>query len=71
MAGMKFKVQQKGQTFLVFNETTGEVRGRFKTEGEAKLFRDRAQQKHDEGVQQVSGRLTPPKADDEDIPDEG
>lgn len=66
MAGMKFKIQQKGQTFLVFNDTTGEVRGRFKTEGEAKLFRDRAQEKHDDGVQQVSARLIEQPKEDGD-----
>lgn len=69
MAGMKFNVQQKGQLFMVFNDTTGQVRGRFKSEGEAKVYAERLQQKHNEGVAQVSARLTPPSI--EDAPEEG
>jgi hypothetical protein len=47
---MKFKVEKKGQSFLVVNETTGYVKGRFKEEGEAKVLRDRLQDAHNEEV---------------------
>lgn len=47
---MKFKVEQKGQHFLVLNESTGDVKGRFKEEGEAKVLRNRLQEEHDTEV---------------------
>lgn len=62
---MKFKVEPKGQMFLVVNESTGDVRGRFKSEGEAKVHRDRLQGKHNDGIEQVSARVTPPTVDEE------
>lgn len=69
---MKFGVEQKGQMFLVVNESTGEVRGRFKTEGEAKVYRDRIQRQHNDGVEQASGRLTPPSMKEaEDLAEDG
>lgn len=58
---MKFKVEQKGQMFLVVNETTGNVKGRFKEEGEAKVHCERLQQNHNDGLEQVSARVTPKK----------
>lgn len=57
---MKFKVEPKGQMFLVLNETTGEVKGRFKEKGEAEVHRERLQSQHNEGIEQVSARLVPP-----------
>lgn len=53
---MKFAVEKKGQMFLVVNESTGDVRGRFKNEGEANVHRDRLQQQHNSGIEQVSGK---------------
>lgn len=57
---MKFETQKKGEQFLVVNKSTGDVRGRAKTEGEANLLRDRLQKEHNDGVEQASARLTPP-----------
>lgn len=62
---MKFKVEQKGQFYLVVNETTGNVKGRFKTEGEAKVQRERLQDEHNAGIEAVSARITPPPPEDE------
>lgn len=61
---MSFKVEKKGERFMVVNESTGYVKGRFKTEGEAKIYRDRIQKDHDTALDQVSSRLTPPSADE-------
>ena len=58
---MKFKVEQKGQIFMVVNESTGNVKGRFKEKGEAEVHRDRLQSQHNDGIEQVSARLTPKK----------
>lgn len=57
---MKFGVEKKGQMFLVVNSTTGDVRGRFKSEGEAQVHRDRLQETHNAGIEQASSRITPP-----------
>ncbi len=62
---MKFGVEQKGQMFLVVNESTGDVRGRFKSEGEAKVYRERLQRDHNAGIEAVSARVTPKVEDDE------
>lgn len=59
---MKFITQQKGQMFLVVNESTGYVKGRFKVKGEADVLRDKLQAEHNAGIEQVSARLTPPKS---------
>lgn len=56
---MKFAVQQKGQMYLVVNESTGYVKGRFKEKGEAEVHRDRLQQQHNDGIEQVSAKLNP------------
>ena len=56
---MSFKVEQKGTQFLVLNGSTGDVRGRFKTEGEAKVHQERLQKEHNDGIEQVSARTTP------------
>ena len=61
---MKFKVEQKGQMFLVLNETTGDVKGRFKDKGEAEVHRERLQGQHNEGIEQVSARLITPPAEE-------
>ena len=61
---MKFGVQQKGQMFLVVNESTGYVKGRFKEKGEADVARARFQKEHNEGIEQVSGRITPKPTED-------
>lgn len=63
---MKFKVEQKGERFLVVNETTGVVRGRFKEKGEAQVHRDRLQDEHNTGIEQVSARLTPPSRESDE-----
>ncbi len=57
---MKFKVEQKGTQFLVLNETTGYVRGRFKEKGEAQVHCQNLQRQHNEGIEHASARLTPP-----------
>lgn len=53
---MKFKTEQKGQTFIVFNETTGDVKGHFKTKGEADVYRETLQKRHEEGVSRIQPR---------------
>jgi len=53
---MKFKVEQKGERFLVVNETTGYVKGRFKDKGEAQVHCDKLQQAHQDGLDQISSR---------------
>lgn len=57
---MNFKVEKKGERFLVFNESTGYVRGRFKTEGEAKLYQQKLQDEHNSAIEAASSRLSPP-----------
>lgn len=59
---MKFKVEKKGERFLVVNDTTGEVKGNFREEGEAKAHAQSVQQEHDKGVEMVSARITPPRS---------
>lgn len=63
---MKFTVEQKGQTFLVVNESIGDVRGRFKTKGEAEVYRDRLQKNHNQGIEMASARITPPVQTEEE-----
>lgn len=63
---MKFAVEQKGQTFLVVNETVGDVRGRFKTKGEAEVYRDKLQKNHNQGIEMASARITPPVQTEEE-----
>lgn len=46
--------------FLVVNESTGDVKGRFKTKGEADVHRDRVQREHNDGIEHASARITPP-----------
>lgn len=58
---MKFGVEQKGQNFLAVNQTTGDVRGRFKDEKEAKKFAAKLQDDHNEGIRSVSGKVGPAK----------
>jgi hypothetical protein len=60
---MKFVVEQKGQMFLVVNETTGYVKGRFKEKGEAEKLSQRLQKEHNEGIEAVSHRITPKQQD--------
>lgn len=67
---MKFRVEQKGAQFLVVNDTTGYVKGRHRTKGEAEVQAQHLQQTHDQAVEHASARLTPPKMD-EQIPEEG
>jgi len=67
---MNFKVEKKGERFLVFNESTGYVRGRFKTEGEAKIYRNRLQDEHNSAIEASSARISPPRTDDE-VQEEG
>lgn len=59
---MKFEVEQKGQIFMVINKSTGAVKGRFKEKGEAEVHRERLQDEHAAGIEQVSARLTPKPA---------
>lgn len=61
---MKFKVEKKGENFLVVNETTGYVKGRFKTEGEAKLHRNRLQDEHETAVGQITSAPTTASLDE-------
>ena len=63
---MKFNVEPKGQMFLVVNESTGQVKGRFKTKGEADVYQARLQRNHNEGIEQVSARVTPPQVEEEE-----
>lgn len=51
---MKFQVEQKGTQFMVVNETTGDVRGRYRTEGEAQVACKEMQRIHNEGVAQIN-----------------
>lgn len=60
---MKFGVEKKGQNFLVVNETTGDVRGRFKEEGEAKIFAGKLQAEHNDGIRMASAKVGPEKKD--------
>lgn len=59
---MKFKTEQKGQMFLVVNETTGVVKGRFKEKGEADVYRNRLQDQHNTAIQNSQSKLSPPTA---------
>lgn len=45
---------------MVVNDTTGDVRGRHKTKGEADVHAQSLQKTHDVGIQSVSHRITPP-----------
>jgi hypothetical protein len=56
---MKFDVEKKGERFLVVNQSTGEVKGNFKDEAEAKTAASSFQKSHDQGVEMVSARITP------------
>jgi hypothetical protein len=60
---MRFVVEKRGQHFHVVNESTGERRGTFTVEGEAKVQCQRLQSQHDEGIRMASGRMTPPRPD--------
>lgn len=64
---MKFIVQQRGEKFLVSNDTTGVVRGVHKNKGEADLQAQQLQKVHDQGIASASARITPPEdnADDD------
>lgn len=62
---LKFSTEQKGQTFLVVS-SLGDVRGRFKTKGEADVHAKRLQQQHNDGIERVSGSTKPPVADQEE-----
>lgn len=55
---MKFAVEQKGQMFLVVNQTTGVVKARLKDKGEADVLAKRYQDQHNEGIEMASARLT-------------
>lgn len=57
---MTFKVEKKGERFLVVNESTGQVRGNFREEAEAKLAATKLKKDHDQGIEMASARLTPP-----------
>lgn len=57
---MKYIVEQKGTMFLVVNDTTGAVRGRFKNELDAKVQQKELQKQHDVGMDMASARITPP-----------
>lgn len=48
--------------FLVVNETTGAVKGRFKDKGEADVYRERLQSEHNTGIANMQSKLSPPKA---------
>lgn len=54
---MKFVVEKKGQTFLVVNQDTTYVKGRYKTEGEAKLHAEKLQKEHNDGIKMASAKL--------------
>lgn len=56
---MKFGIEKKGERFLVFNETTGVVKGNHKTKGEAQVQANMLQKEHNAGIEMVSARLTP------------
>lgn len=60
---MKFKTEAKGNNFLVVNETTGYVKGRFRTKGEADVYCEKLQKEHNDGIERASSRLTPPDAE--------
>lgn len=57
---MKFIIEQRGETYMVVNDTTGDVRGRHKTKGDAEIHAQSLQKTHDVGIQSVSHRITPP-----------
>lgn len=60
---MKFVVEKKGEGYIVFNDTTGYVKGVHKTEGEAKLQASALQKSHNDGIEMASasvGPKTPP-----------
>lgn len=57
---MKFIIEQRGETHMVVNDTTGEVRGRHKTKGDAEIHAQQLQKVHDQTIQSVSHRITPP-----------
>ena len=58
---MKFIVEKRGETFLVVNDTSKQVRGRHKTEGDAKVHASNLQRTHEQGIEMVSARMTDPK----------
>lgn len=56
---MKFVVEKKGEKFLVVNQDTGYVRGRFAKEGEAKLSAKHIQDLHDNEIRMSSVKVAP------------
>ncbi len=56
---MKFIVTQKGEKYLVSNDTTGMVRGIHKTKVDAEQQAKELQKVHKEGIQMASARMTP------------
>lgn len=58
---MKFIVEKKGESFMVVNDTTKDVRGLHKTEGDAKVHAQQLQRTHNAGVEMASGRITEKK----------
>lgn len=63
---MTFKTEQKGQMFLVLNGTTGAVKGRFKTKGEADVYAQRLQRDHNSAIDHIQARQDPPVAQQEE-----
>lgn len=60
---MKFGVEKKGERYLVVNQSTGQVKGNFKDEGEAKTVAASFQKEHDSGIEMASARITPSTAE--------
>lgn len=58
---MKFDIEQKGNNFLVVNDTTGAVKGRFIKKGEAQVHQQKLQKEHDDEIRRSSASLTAPE----------
>lgn len=57
---MKFQVEQNGQVFLVVNKSTGDVKGRFKTKGEAEFKAQQVQKAYDAEMGHSTAQHTTP-----------
>lgn len=60
---MKFITEQRGQTFFTINDTTKQVRGRFKEKKLADDYTKKVQAEHDDAIAHTKGTIAPPKAD--------
>lgn len=55
-----FKIEQKGENFIVSNSTTGVVRGVHKKKDEAQQQMRHLEKTHAEGISMVSAKITKP-----------